>query len=155
MPYPTEAIVQSAYAPATDSTTAQRSEPPEPAPLAELISRLSTDGSRLIQQELALAKAEVAEKAVELRSQVTALAIGGVILHTGALALTAGLVLLIAQLVAAWVAALFVGVALATLGAVLLLRGKSKLSTLRLRPDQAIANVERDVRTMQEAAHGR
>ncbi len=150
--------MQQAYAPATDSPasyTQERAAPPEQAPLAELVGRLSRDGSRLIQQELALAKAELAEKATELKAQGASLALGGVILHTGALALTAGLVLLLAQLVAAWIAALFIGTTLATLGAVMLLRGKSKLSALRITPAETIDNVQRDVHTIREAVHER
>jgi hypothetical protein len=153
-----ETTVQQAYAPATDSPasyTLERAAPTEQPPIGELVNRLSKDGSRLIQQELALAKAELSEKASELKVQATSLALGGVILHTGALALTAGLVLLVAQVVAAWIAALFVGTALATLGAVLLLRGKTKLSALRLRPDETLSNVQRDVQTIQEAVHER
>jgi len=150
--------VQHAYAPATDSPasyTLERSAPPDQTSIAELVTRLSKDGSRLIQQELALAKAELSEKASELKVQAGSLAVGGVILQTGALTLTAGLVLLIAQLVSAWISALFVGTALATLGAVLVLRGKSKLASLRISPDEALGNVRRDVRTIEEAVHER
>jgi hypothetical protein len=153
-----EATVQQAYAPATDSPasyTLERAAPADSTPVAELVTRLSKDASRLIQQEVALAKLELSEKASELKVQASSVALGGVILHTGALTLTAGLVLLIAQLVAAWIAALFIGTALASLGAVLLLRGKSKLSALSLRPDEAIGSVKRDVQSIQEAIHER
>ena len=146
--------MQHAYQPA--SHTFERGGPIDPVeqrPLSELVAQLSRDGSLLVKQEIALAKQELADKAEVVQKHAAAMALGGVVLYTGSLALTAGIILLLAQVVAAWLSALLVGVALATTGAVLLLRGKKKLSDLSLRPDQSIRSVQRDVAAVKEAAH--
>src|SRR5688500_3218492 len=127
---------------------------PEDQPLGELFGRLSQDGSLLIRQEIALAKAELGEKAVRLRSQASLMAAGGIALYTGALALVAGLILLLALAMPAWASALLVGTAIATVGAVLLLRGKNNLEKLDLKPQETVANVRQDVHAIKEAARG-
>jgi hypothetical protein len=129
----------------------ERGAPIEERPLRDLVSQLSRDGSLLVKQEIALAKQELADKADALKVHVASLAIGGVVLYTGVLTLTAGVVLLLAQAVAAWLSALLVGVALATVGAILLLRGKKKLSEIQLQPEQTMTSVRRDVEAVKEA----
>jgi hypothetical protein len=128
--------------------------PPEEQPLRDLVGRLSQDGSLLVKQEIALAKQELGEKARRLGTQATLLALGGVALYTGFLALVAGLILLVAKGVDAWVAALLVGTAIATPGAILLLRGKNNLGKLDLKPTQTVESVRRDIDAVKEAAHG-
>lgn len=127
---------------------------PEDQPLRELFGRLSQDGSLLIRQEIALAKVELGEKAARLRSQASLMAAGGIALYTGALALVAGLILLLALAMPAWASALLVGTAIATVGAVLLLRGKNNLEKLDLKPHETVSNVRQDVNAIKEAARG-
>jgi hypothetical protein len=127
---------------------------PEDQPLREIIGQLSRDGSLLVKQEIALAKLELSEKAARFRTQATVIAAGGIALYTGALALVAGLILLLALAMPAWASALLVGTAIATVGAVLLLRGKNNLEKLDLKPDQTVTNVRQDVDAIKEAARG-
>lgn len=122
--------------------------------LGDLVGKLSRDGSLLIKQEIALAKLEIGEKVASLRSQATLMAAGGVALYTGALALVAGLIMLLALAIPAWASALLVGTAIATTGAVLLLRGKNNLEKLDLKPEKTVANVRQDVEAVKEAARG-
>jgi hypothetical protein len=128
--------------------------PAEERPLGELIGQLSRDGSLLIKQEIALAKLELSEKAARLKTQATFMAAGAVALYTGALALVAGLILLLAEVTPAWVAALLVGTAIATVGAVLLLRGKNNLEKMDLTPDKTVSNLRQDVHAVAEATRG-
>ena len=133
------------------------SPPTGPAPeraLGDLIGQVSSDASLLLKQEIALAKAELNEKAARLRTQATFIAAGAVALYTGALALVAGLILLIAEVAPAWVAALLVGTAIATVGAVLLLRGKNNLEKLDLKPERTVSNLRQDVEAVKEAVRG-
>jgi hypothetical protein len=108
----------------------------------------------LIKQEIALAKQELGEKATRLRTQAALLAAGGVALYTGVLALVAGLILLLAEGLAPWLAALLVGTAIATVGAILLLRGKTNLQKFDLKPERTVASVQQDVEAVKEAARG-
>lgn len=132
--------------------------PPPPAaaaqdrPLSDLVGQLSRDGGLLIKQEIALAKAELSEKATRLRAEAAFIAGGAIVLYTGVLALVAGLILLLAEVAPAWLAALLVGTAIATTGAVLLLRGKNNLEKLDLKPEHSVSSLRRDVEAVKEAA---
>lgn len=128
--------------------------PAEDRPLGDLIGQLSRDGSLLIKQEIALAKLELSEKAARLKTQAAFIAAGAIALYTGALALVAGLILLLAEVTPAWVAALLVGTAIATVGAVLLLRGKNNLARLDLTPEKTVSNLRQDVHAVTEATRG-
>jgi len=83
--------------------------------LKQIVSDLRTDGALLVRQEIALAKAELKEKAALFAG-------AGLLAYAGLLALFAALVLgLIAIGVVAWLAPLSVGV-LVLLGAFLLVQ---------------------------------
>lgn len=123
----------------------------EERPLSELIAQLSRDGSQLVQQEMALAKRELAEKAGKAGRQLGALALGGGVLLLAAFSLTAALILLLAQWLPTWLAALIVGALLAAVGAALALRAKKELGQLDPVPRQAAESVQRDVRAIKEA----
>lgn len=125
--------------------------PLEERPLRDLVAQLSRDGSLLIQQEVALAKAELSEAGEKLKRGVSSAATGGVVLHAGLLTLIAAAVLLLSQVVAGWLAAAIVGALVSIVGAVLLARGKKNLGQAELLPKKAIESVERDVEMMKEA----
>ena len=123
----------------------------EERPLGELVAQLSRDASRLVQQELALAKAELGEKAVKLKADVGAIVTGGLVLYAGLLTLIAAAVLLLAETVAAWLAALLVGATVTLVGAVLTMRSKKNLEKFEPLPKKSLASVQRDVDMMKEA----
>jgi hypothetical protein len=123
----------------------------EERPLRDLLRQLSRDGSLLVQQEVALARRELADKAGRLQRELAALALGGVVLFVGVVTLCAALVLSLALVLPAWLAAAAVGVAISGLGALLLLRGKVRLARLDLKPERALESVQRDVAAVQEA----
>jgi hypothetical protein len=124
----------------------------EERPLRDLLRQLSRDGSLLVQQEVALARRELADKAARLQQDFAALALGGVILFVGVLTLTAALVLLLSLVMPAWASSVAVGAAISAIGALLLVRGKARLARLDLKPEQALESVQRDVDAVQEAA---
>ena len=100
--------------------------------LKQLVSDLRTDAGLLVRQEIALAKAELKEKATGVAKQAALFAGAGLLAYTGLLVLFAALVLgLIAIGVAAWLAALSVA-ALVFLGAWLLVQ-----RARHLKPDDA------------------
>jgi uncharacterized membrane protein len=90
--------------------------------LKQLVSDLRTDAGLLVRQEIALAKAELKEKAVGVAKQAAMFAGAGLLAYGGLLVLFAALVLgLVAIGVVAWLAALSVGL-LVLLGAFLLVQ---------------------------------
>jgi uncharacterized membrane protein len=90
--------------------------------LKQLVSDLRTDAGLLVRQEIALAKAELKEKAAGVAKQAAMFAGAGLLAYAGLLVLFAALVLgLVAIGVVAWLAALSVGL-LVLLGAFLLVQ---------------------------------
>ena len=90
--------------------------------LKQVVSDLRADASLLVRQEIALAKAELKQKATAAAKQVALFAGAGLLAYSGLLVLIAALVLgLIAIGVVAWLAALSVGIVV-LLGAWLLVQ---------------------------------
>ena len=125
--------------------------PVEERPLRDLLAEFSRDGSLLVQQELALAKVELSEKANKLKADVAAITGGALVLYAGLLTLIAAAVLALAQVMPGWVAALLVGAAVTTIGGVLVMRGKKKLEHFEALPKKTIESVQRDAQTIKEA----
>ncbi len=123
------------------------------ASVAELVRRLSDQTTPLARQEVALAKAELAEKGK--RAGLGAGMFGGAGL-AGAYAvgaLVAAAILGLATAVDGWLAALIVGLVLAAVAGVLALVGKNKVqeATPPL-PEEAISSAKQDVETVKARA---
>src|SRR5918912_1511324 len=100
---------------------------PGEASAGDLVKQLSEQTSRLVRQEVELAKAELAEKGK--RAGIGAGMFGGAGifgLYAGG-ALTAAAILGLATAVAPWLAALIVAAVLGAIGGVLALTGKTKV----------------------------
>jgi Putative Actinobacterial Holin-X, holin superfamily III len=124
----------------------------EERPLRELISRLARDASHLVEQELALAKQEVREKADDVQAKLVAASLGVAVLHVGLLAIVAALILLLAEALPSWGAAFLVGALCCIVGGVMFSRSKQQIEQTNLKPVKTIDSVERDVKAIKEAA---
>ena len=116
------------------------------AGFGELIKQLSEDTSTLVRQEIALAKAELSEKAK--RAGVGAGLLGAaLVVALGAFGgLVAFLILVVAEAMAAWGAALIVTGALGALAVGLALLGKAKLKQAAPPvPEETVETVKEDV----------
>ena len=126
--------------------TQTRSNSSEEASVAELVKQLSEQTSRLAQQEVQLAKAELAIKGK--RAGIGAGMFGGAGVFGFYMlgALTAAAILGVATAVAAWLAALIVAVALGGIAGLLALQGKTKMQQATPPvPEQASESVKEDV----------
>jgi hypothetical protein len=115
-------------------------------PVGELMRELSEQTTRLVRQELELAKLELTEKGK--RAGIGAGMFGGAgLVGVYALgALTAGVVLVLATAMTAWLAALIVAAAYAVVAGVLALAGRSKVQeSVPPLPEQATESVKEDV----------
>jgi uncharacterized membrane protein YqjE len=127
------------------------SQPIEPdQSLGELLGRVSRDFSELVSTQVELAK-------VELQEEIAAAGRGAGILAAGAFCAYLGVVLL--SFAAAWglsevlpegVAFLIVGAVYAVAAAVLLPRGKDRLSRVRPVPERTAESVREDVQWARE-----
>lgn len=140
------------------STVAEPVQPQSPsqphdASTGELISRLSEQTSTLIRDEMRLAQAELGAKAKHAGVGVGMFGAGGLLAFFGAAALVATAILALALVLPAWAAALIVGVVLLMAAAVVSLLGKKQVEQAApLKPERAMANVQRDVTEVKEAS---
>jgi hypothetical protein len=122
--------------------------------LGTLISELAQDTTTLVQQEVALAKAEMSEKASQVGRGISTLAIGGVILLAGLLALIDfaiyGLAELLPPDLSPWLGALIVGVILSVIGYVMLQSGRKEVRTTTLTPERTATSLQRDKEMVKE-----
>ncbi|MGH7528960.1 MAG: phage holin family protein [Gemmatimonadales bacterium] len=104
-------------------------------PLKELVTDLGRDTGQLIQQEVALAKAELGEKASQLGKGAVTMGIGAVLAYAGVLAIVAAALLVLIEIgVTPWLAALIVGLGVALLGYALVAGARRRLAHPDLAP---------------------
>jgi hypothetical protein len=123
--------------------------PKSEQPVRELLVELWENSEKLFRQELALANAELDQKIRRLKTEASAYAVGGALLHAAVFGVAATLILLLSLAIAPWLAALIVTVALAAGGYALLKREPP--SARALTPKRTIESVNRDVQTFKEA----
>lgn len=124
------------------------------ASAAELMSRLSADGSQLVRDEIALAKMEFGEKAKKVGLGAGFFGAAGVLATYGFGVLLAAAVLALALVMPAWAAALLVAVLLLAGAGVAALRGRTNVKDgTPPVPEAAIENVKADLAAVQEARH--
>ncbi|MDP9867012.1 MULTISPECIES: phage holin family protein [Streptosporangium] len=121
---------------------------------AELIRQLSEEVSRLVRDELRLAKLELAEKGRHAGIGAGLFGGAGVVALYGGGALVAAVILLLAMVMPAWVAAAVVGVVLLAVAAVLGLLGKRQVTEAGPpAPERTIESLKHDFDAVKERAH--
>jgi hypothetical protein len=124
------------------------------ASTAELVRQAAEQMSRLVRDELALARAEMTEKGKRAGIGAGLLGAGGVIALYGVAALLAALILGLATGMPAWLAAAIVGVLLLAAAAIMTLVGRSRVQqALPPVPQEAAASVKADIDELKERAH--
>jgi uncharacterized membrane protein YqjE len=123
---------------------------------SELVQRASEQISRLVKDELALAKAELTEKGKHAGIGVGLFGGGGALALYGVGVLIITFVLLLDLVLPAWAAALIVAVVLFAVAAVLALLGKKQVSqAVPPTPTAATDSVKADVDAVKHAAKDR
>ena len=114
--------------------------------LAELTARLSHDAAQLVRCELALARAETAERAGRLGGGAALVGLAGVCVVATLACLVTAAIAALALVVDVWLAAVIVAVALAVLGTVLGLIGVAVMKrTGPPVPKDAVESAKEDV----------
>lgn len=126
----------------------------ESLPTSELIRQMSEQVSRLVRDELRLAKVELTEKGKHAGIGAGLFGGAGVVALFGAGSLVAAVILLLAYVMPAWVAAAVVGVVLLALAGVLGLSGKRQVTEAAPpTPARTIESVRDDIYAVKERAH--
>jgi uncharacterized membrane protein YqjE len=114
--------------------------------LGELLKQLSEQTTRLVHQELELAKAELQQKGKEAGAGAGMFGGAGALGLAALGALTACFILALNAIMPAWLAALIVAVIYGAIAAFLALRGRDKVKQATpLVPEQTIETVKEDV----------
>ncbi|MCM0677209.1 phage holin family protein [Micromonospora phytophila] len=133
-------------------TTRNGSEPST----AELVQRATEQVSRLVRDELALARAELTQKGKHAGIGIGLFGGGGALALYGLGALVATAILLLDLVLPAWAAALIVAVVLFAMAGVLALVGKKQVSqAVPPVPAAAVRSVRADVDTVTAAVKDR
>jgi uncharacterized membrane protein YqjE len=123
---------------------------------AELVQRASEQLTTLVRDEIALAKAELTEKAKHAGIGAGLLGGGGVLAVYGVGVLIATLVLVLDIWLWAWLAALIVTVVIFAVAGILALLGKKQVSrAVPPEPEAAIRSVKADVDEVKHAVKDR
>jgi putative superfamily III holin-X len=122
--------------------------------LGELFSELANETTTLIRQEVALAKTEFRQKAVNAGKDIGFIVVGGLLAYAGLLALIATVIIAIALALPWWLSALIVGVVVTGVGGMLAMKGISDLKQGEGNPvpQQTIQTLQDDVRWAKEQA---
>lgn len=126
---------------------------PETASTPELVSQLSQEVSRLMRDELQLAKLEMSGKAKKAGVGVGMFGAAGIIALFGLGTLIATAVLALSLALDAWLAALIVAVILLAVAGIVALMGRNPVQAAAPPvPAEAIASSHEDIETAKEAA---
>ncbi len=126
---------------------------PEPS-TGELVAQMSADVSRLVRDELELARAEVTGKAKHVGIGAGMFGAAGLLALYGAGALVAAGVLALSLALDAWLAALLVGTALLLVAGAVALAGRKQVSEgTPPVPTRAVENVKQDLEAVRPG-HG-
>jgi uncharacterized membrane protein YqjE len=118
--------------------------------IGELLRDLANDSTRLVRDEITLARTEAQEKVRQVGGAVAMMAIGGVLAIPAIVLLLQAVVTLLSNFMYDWVAMLLVGIVVAVIGYLLVRKGQNDLSASRLAPERTAANLRRDVNLVQE-----
>jgi uncharacterized membrane protein YqjE len=115
-------------------------------PIGELLKQLSEETTRLVHQELELAKAELTQKGKQAGISAGLFGAAGAIGLLALAALTTCFILALDAAMPAWLAALIVAVVYGAIAAVLVLRGRAKVrQAVPPVPEQTIETVKEDM----------
>jgi len=129
---------------------------PAEASTAELVRLAAEQISRLVRDELQLARAEMSVKARRFGTGAGLFGAAGFVALYGVAALLAAMILLLALAVPAWLAALIVAVALFAASGLMALLGRGQFRRATpAAPEQTLDSVKADVQTVTDAVRKR
>lgn len=131
---------------------------PTTSTIGSLLSELREESTTLLRQEVALAKAELNEKASRVGKGAMEIAAGGALAYAGLIILLFGIAMLITRVLvgfgvspetATWLGPVSVGLVVAAVGAVMLTKAKNAMSADKLMPRETIESLKDDKRWVQ------
>lgn len=118
--------------------------------ISDAIGEVTRDFTALLQEEMALAKAELRDGLRQFARGAAFLLIAAFIVNAGFLALVASAIVGLAEATAIWLSAFIIGFALAVIGAFLLMKGVNDMKNADLKPDRTMETLGEDARIVRE-----
>ncbi len=119
--------------------------------LGELITSLSDDFTKLIRNEIRLARVETMETVSTASRGAAMLGAGALVAYAGLILVLIALSILLGQaLDNYWLSTLIVGAVVLIIGAVLLFSGKSAIQKVNIAPEKTIESLKDDARWVKE-----
>lgn len=132
-----------------DSVSAHAAAPPPDASTSELVTKMSEQTSRLIRDELRLAKLEMTEKGKRVGVGSGLFGGSGLLAFFGLACLVTTAILALAGPLSGWLAALLVGMALFLVAGIAALMGRRQVRRAAPPvPEETVANVKQDVQAL-------
>ncbi|NDW07805.1 phage holin family protein [Jiella pacifica] len=129
-------------------------DPKEPRSLPDLVVHALRETSELVQTETRLIRAELSDKVTQIEVAGGSLVAGAICLLVALLTLTAALVTAISKIgepdIGPGWAALIVGVIIAVIGVILLMKGKKDLEPGNLMPNRTANQLSKDAKLAKE-----
>lgn len=114
--------------------------------LGELLSELAGDTGTLVRQEVALAQAELTNKAVSVGKNVGFLAVGGLVAYAAVLAILAAIIVGLGHFIPLWLSALIVGMVVGIIAFLLISAALKALKNTDLKPTQTVDTLKEDAK---------
>jgi uncharacterized membrane protein YqjE len=112
--------------------------------LGDLFGNLTSDLSELVRSEMELARVEIREEAAKAGRAAGLLGAGGLIAYLGVGLMAMAAAWGLAEVVDAGWAFLIVGVVIATIGAVLVMKGRDQLGDVQPVPEETVETLKED-----------
>lgn len=116
-----------------------------------LLRDLKSESATLLQQQVALAKAEISEKIIEQASNAVQIGIGAFVGYAGGIILLLGLADLVGMIMvrsgvdadmATWVSRAAIGVIVALVGFILVMRAKKAIAAEGITPEKTVQTLQ-------------
>ena len=118
--------------------------------LGDLFSELMTETSTLVRQEVALAQAELTNKATRMGKNVGYLVVGGAVGYAALLVILAGVVVILANFIPLWASALVVGAVVAVVAFMLVSSALAELRKADPVPRETVESIKEDAKWLKD-----
>ena len=118
--------------------------------IGDLFSELANETGTLIRQEVALATAEMTNKATDAGKNAASIAIGGFVGYAAFLALLAAIVALLSYAMPVWLSALIVAIVVGAISAYMVTSALAKLKKSDLAPRETVTTLKEDAQWLKK-----
>lgn len=119
--------------------------------LGDLFTELANESSALIRQEVALAQAEITQKATKVGINIGYLVVGGSIAFIAVQAILAAVIIGLGILIGSyWISALIVGIVIAIVAYFMVSSALESLKKMQFTPQQTVETLKEDVEWVKE-----